>query len=203
MSRPQLWVVAGPNGAGKTTLTRHHFVSRIPVVNPDDIAVAINPAYRGEPAILLQAGRAALAQRQKHLDACESFAIETTLTGKGELALIRRAADKGYKINLVFVGISDAQLSAGRVAERVRRGGHTVPLGDILRRFNRSLDNLSAALATADRAMVLDNSSARRKLLLSIEDGRVKHAARTLPDWARTAVPSGLQQVKTSTHRMR
>jgi hypothetical protein len=129
--------------------------------------------------------------------------VETTLTGKGELALIRRAVDKGYKINLIFIGISSAQVSAGRVAERVRRGGHAVPLDDIFRRFDRSLDNLSSALAMADRAMILDNSSARRRLLLSIEDGRVKHAAKTLPDWAKTAVPAGLQQVKTKTHRVR
>jgi predicted ABC-type ATPase len=203
MSRPQLWVISGPNGAGKTTLTRHHFADRIPVVNPDDIAVELNPDHRGETTVLLQAGRVALARRQKHLEAGESFAVETTLTGKGELALIRRAVDKGYKINLMFIGISSAQVSAGRVAERVRRGGHAVPLDDIFRRFDRSLNNLSSALAMADRAMILDNSSARRRLLLSIEDGRVKHAAKTLPDWAKTAVPAGLQQVKTKTHRVR
>lgn len=173
-------MVAGPNGAGKTTLTRHHFADRIPVVNPDDIAAEINPSHHGEPTVLLQAGRAALARRQKHLEAGESFAVETTLTGKGELALIRRAADKGYKINLIFVGISSVQVSAGRVAERVRRGGHAVPLDDLFRRFDRSLDNLSSALAMADRAMILDNSSTRRKLLLSIEDGRVMRCSRSI-----------------------
>ena len=39
---PQLWVVAGPNGAGKSTLTRRYLAGRLPIVNPDDIAQALD-----------------------------------------------------------------------------------------------------------------------------------------------------------------
>lgn len=191
--RPQLWVVAGPNGAGKTTLTGQHFAGRIPVVNPDDIANQINPGHQGSPATMVAAGRLAIAQRHALLSEGKSFAVETTLTGKGELELMRRAAAQGYKVNLFFVGLDDAQLSAGRVAQRVRSGGHPVPLDDIFRRFDRSLSHLSEALTLADRAYVLDNSGLRRQLLLSMENGRVKHMTRQLPEWAKTAIPTGMQ----------
>lgn len=194
MSTPQLLVIAGPNGAGKTTLTGDYLAGRIPVVNPDDFAKQLDPNHNGDRAVMLAAGRMAIEQRQSLLSARQSFAVETTLTGKGELELMRRASAQGYKVNLVFVGLNEAPLSAARVAERVSRGGHPVPLDDIFRRFDRSLANLHAALPTVDRAFVLDNSGDRRRLLFSIENGRVKHLAKNLPDWAKTAVPADMQQ---------
>lgn len=194
MSTPQLLVIAGPNGAGKTTLTSDYLAGRIPVVNPDDYARQIDPRHNGDSAVMLQAGRMAIAQRQSFLAARQSFAIETTLTGKGELDLMRRASAQGYKVNLLFVGLNEAPLSAARVAERVRRGGHPVPLADIFRRFDRSLSNLHTALPMVDRAFVLDNSGDRRRLLFSIEAGRVKHLAKNLPEWAQKAVPEQMQQ---------
>ncbi|WP_342234415.1 zeta toxin family protein [Ralstonia sp. OTU4908] len=193
--KPQLWVVAGPNGAGKTTLTGQHFAGRVVVVNPDDIALRINPHHNGSSAVMVQAGREAIKQREALLAQKASFAVETTLTGKGELDLMRRASAQGYKVNLFFVGLDNAQLSAGRVAQRVRSGGHPVPLDDIFRRFDRSLANLSVALPMADRAFVLDNSGLRRQLLLSVENGRVKHFTKQLPAWAQTAIPAAMQTV--------
>ncbi|MCF6502376.1 zeta toxin family protein, partial [Escherichia coli] len=141
---------------------------------------------------MVQAGREAIKQREALLSQKASFAVETTLTGKGELDLMRRASAQGYKVNLFFVGLDSAQLSAGRVAQRVRSGGHPVPLDDIFRRFDRSLANLSAALPMADRAFVLDNSGLRRQLLLSVENGRVKHFTKQLPPWAQTAIPAAM-----------
>lgn len=194
-SRPQLWIIAGPNGAGKTTLTGRYLADRVDVVNPDDIALRIDPKHNGNKAVMVQAGREAIKRRETLLLERKSFAVETTLTGKGEIELMRRAAASGHKVNLVFVGINDAQLSVSRVAQRVRRGGHPVPLEDIFRRFDRSLANFTLALSLAERVIVVDNSLDRRRLVLSIENQRVKHVARSLPAWAKTAVPAALQSV--------
>lgn len=193
--RPQLWIIAGPNGAGKTTLTGKYVADRVTVVNPDDIALRIDPNHKGNKAVMVQAGREALRQRETLMREGKSFAVETTLTGKGEIELMRRAAANGYKVNLFFVGINDAQLSVSRVAQRVRSGGHPVPLEDILRRFDRSLSNFGLAQSLAERVFVVDNSLDRRRLVLSIENGRVKHVARQLPKWAKTAVPAAIQAV--------
>ena len=59
MSRPQLWMVAGPNGAGKPTLvlTHRQLAARLFVINPDEIALALDVARRNETAIMLRAGR--------------------------------------------------------------------------------------------------------------------------------------------------
>jgi predicted ABC-type ATPase len=93
---PQLWVIAGPNGAGKTTIADRWFARRIPVISPDYFAAKqlLSP---------VQAGRAALQEQERLLGEGTSFAIDTTLSGKRELALMKRATKMGYKTNLVFI----------------------------------------------------------------------------------------------------
>lgn len=193
-AKPQLWVIAGPNGAGKSTLAQKYLAGRLPIVNPDDIARAMFPAQPAAPMILLQAGRLAITDRRARLERGESFAIETTMTGRGELNFMREAADRGYKINLVFVGVRSVEHSRSRVAERVRSGGHPVPDADILRRFDRSLANLAPAIRLAHRALVLDNSGERTRLLLSRENGRTRRVTQRMPGWAKNAIPAALRR---------
>lgn len=189
---PQLWVFAGPNGAGKSTLVARQVRGRVPVVNPDDIARTRPPALDGGVDVLT-AGRVAVELRERYLRARESFAIETTLTGRGELSLIARANDAGYAISLYYVGLDDLALSVRRVATRVASGGHDVPRADLFRRFDRSRSNLAEALRLADRAFVLDNSGQRRRLVLVRSGGRARIVSRRVPPWVEAAVPADLR----------
>ncbi|WP_387490923.1 AAA family ATPase [Photorhabdus sp. RM96S] len=183
--RPQLWVIAGPNGAGKSTLVRRHLTGKVPVVNPDDIARELslhNPSLKNA-----EAGRLAIKQRAVFLQECRSFAVETTLTGKGEIKLMEQAVSAGYKVNFIFVGVHDVGLSAARVALRVRAGGHNVPVVDIFRRYDRSIINLPLAMNISDRVWIFDNSNKRRQLLLARDRDRVKQLSSYLPEWFRRA----------------
>lgn len=174
----RLWVVAGPNGAGKSTLVTRYLRGQFPIVNPDELAF-------GENGIgILEAGRRALEERRMRLDLGQNFAIETTLTGRGEIEFMRRARAAGFRIALVYVGLSSADLSHARVRFRVSQGGHHVPLDDVMRRYDRSTSNLRDAAAMADRVMLLDNSGARRRMLKVIVDGEVRFQAENLPAWA-------------------
>lgn len=182
MTPPQLWVFAGPNGAGKSTLVDRYVRGRTPVVNPDNIARSL-PYSLDEASRSLRAGRLALRERSAYLAAQQDFAIETTLTGRSELELMRSAARRGFKINLVYIGLRDVQHSIARVRERVGRGGHDVPFVDLLRRFDRSLDHLPTAMTLANRTILIDNSGRRPQFILSREQGRVKFVASTRPAW--------------------
>ena len=193
---PQLWVFAGPNGAGKSTLAARQVRGRVPIVNPDEIARTLPPARDGGVDVL-GAGRIALQERERRVGARESFAVETTLTGRGELALIARAKEAGYAVRLFYVGLDDLALSVDRVATRVAAGGHDVPRADLFRRFDRSRGNLAEALRLADRAFVLDNSGQRRRLVLVRDDGRTRVISRRLPVWVEAAVPLDLRVATT------
>ncbi|MDR3530673.1 MAG: AAA family ATPase [Rhodopila sp.] len=193
--RPQLWVFAGPNGAGKSTLVaRFHVTDRIPVVNPDTIASRLEPAHEGEPAIMLRAGRMAASERRMLLASGQSFGIETTLTGHSELRLMADARSAGYKITLVFVDLDDALTALARVRERVARGGHDVPARIILRRYDKSLENLPVAVGLADRCFIVDNMRDRHRLLLTIDEGRIRHRSRSLPKWAARLISETLSR---------
>ncbi|KAB2935024.1 MAG: AAA family ATPase [Candidatus Contendobacter sp.] len=186
MIRPQLWIIAGPNGAGKSTFVdKINIAHRIPLVNPDSIARALSDRTHAS----IEAGRQAVEMRRIYLANNTSFALETTLTGHSELMLMGQAKAAGYKVNLVYIGLPNASLSRLRVAERVRQGGHDVPLADIFRRYSRSLQNLAPALALADRAYVLDNAYKGCRLLFSLEAGRIKHRSLKMPEWANRAIP--------------
>lgn len=110
MIRPQIWVLAGPNGAGKSTIARRFFIGRIPFVNADDIARDLDPNDVNSISAHMRAGRIALELRDGYLNRSETFAMETTVTGKSELALMRRAREAGYKVNLIFVGIGNVAI---------------------------------------------------------------------------------------------
>lgn len=179
---PQLWVFSGPNGAGKSTLVDRYMAGRLLVINPDNIARDLD-GHLSDGQRVLRAGRMAVADRENLLRAGVSFAIETTLTGKSEIELMRAAAAAGYKLNLVYIGLNDLALSIGRVISRVASGGHAVPMPDLVRRFSRSQANLPVAMGLAERVFIFDNSGTRRQLIFLREKGRVKFQAAELPTW--------------------
>lgn len=190
----RLWIFAGPNGAGKSTLVQRYVAGRLPVINPDDIAARIAPERRNDLDVTLKAGREALRLRAACLNSGRSFVVETTLTGRTEIALIRQAREQGYRVSVVFVALRSPVLSLGRVTERVRRGGHTVSSADIHRRFPRSLANLALAVALADRTLVIDNSGQNRRFIARIEGGMLKRAVDPLPEWLEQALPNDLRR---------
>jgi len=191
--QPRLWVFAGPNGAGKSTLVkRHKVVDRLLIINPDEIAYSFHRSYKNDTATIAKAGRVAVEQRKQLIQARQTFGVETTLTGRSELQLMRLSKEYGYKVRLIYVGLDEVEQSNSRVAERVKRGGHEVSEEDILRHFDRSLNNLAPAIQLSNRVRVLDNSGRFCRLLLSVERGQTKFINRNLPEWFKGCVPREL-----------
>lgn len=81
----------------------------------------------------------------QELDRCaaagESFAFETTLSGRNYLRRIAEWRRQGYRASLFFLWLPDAETATARVAERVRQGGHDIPEPTIRRRFAAGWDN--------------------------------------------------------------
>jgi predicted ABC-type ATPase len=47
----------------------------------------------------------------------------------------------GYRVELVYFWVGNADLAVARVAQRVRQGGHDVPEATVRQRYQRSLWN--------------------------------------------------------------
>ena len=136
MVRPKIIIIAGPNGAGKTTFAREFLPNEAgcPVfVNADLIAAGLSP-FAPERAAL-QAGRLTLQTIARHVAERESFAYETTLSGRAYARQIPQWQALGYRVELFFLSLPSADMAVQRVAERVRQGGHNIPEATIRGRF--------------------------------------------------------------------
>jgi predicted ABC-type ATPase len=155
-------ILAGPNGAGKTTFAR----SFLPVeadlprfINADLIAAGLAP-FAPETASI-RAGRLMLEEIARCARRGESFAFETTLSGKSYLQAIKRWRAQGYSVNLFFLSLPNAETAIERVKSRVQQGGHDVPETIIRRRFMSGLNNFHKHYKLAvDDWTLYDNTGA-------------------------------------------
>lgn len=98
----------------------------------------------------------------------ESFALESTLSGRTYIELFRKWKDLGYRIEIVFLKLDSPKLSLSRIAARVAQGGHDVPKADALRRFERGWHNFERHYrALANEFTVYDASGPAPVLLTS------------------------------------
>ncbi|MCZ7592879.1 MAG: zeta toxin family protein [Kiritimatiellae bacterium] len=172
--KPICYVIAGPNGAGKTTYALNYLpkvAKCMEFVNADLIAQGLSP-LRMERA-LIEAGRILVVRLRELAGKRVDFAFETTLSGRSHAAFLRQLKRTGYQIKLYYLWIPSAEFSARRVAMRVKRGGHDVPLPMIRRRFGKSLRNLvTTYLPLADYISVMDNSKLNPELIAEYTGGR-------------------------------
>jgi predicted ABC-type ATPase len=143
MAQPTIYLIAGCNGAGKTTFAKEFLpkeVKCLRFLNADEIARGLYPLKPSAGAV--QAGRVLLMQVETSLRRRETFALETTLSGRTYIRLFRRALGLGYEIELHYLWLSSPAQAVARVRLRVRQGGHHVPAADIRRRFRRSMSHL-------------------------------------------------------------
>ena len=66
--------------------------------------------------------------------------------------------ERGFDVELVYVGTADVKINLDRILDRVAAGGHDVPEADVRRRAKRSIENAPAAAALCDFVFVFDNS---------------------------------------------
>jgi predicted ABC-type ATPase len=156
----EVLIIAGPNGAGKTTFALTFLrveAMGLAFVNADEIAAGLDPL--GDRLSDVQAARLMLDRIDGLVSAGQSFAIETTLAGRGYLRRIVQWRDEGYRVLLVFLSLASPGIAIERVQRRVRQGGHFVPEDVVRRRFDAGVDNLwHLYTPIVDGWAVLDNT---------------------------------------------
>jgi predicted ABC-type ATPase len=158
---PRILIVAGPNGAGKTTFAREFLVAEAncpTFVNADLIAAGLSP-FAPELAAR-KAARIMLDAIGEHVRYRESFAFETTLSGRAYAQHIPAWRALGFHVKLFFLWLPSAEMAIERVAQRVRQGGHNIPPDVIRRRYASGLKNFETLYKPlVDSWLVLDNST--------------------------------------------
>jgi len=113
--------------------------------------------------------------------------------------LLIRAARKGMRVRLIYVGLASPDLHIERVRARVLQGGHAIPEERIRQRWQSSRQNLIRLLPYLSELRVFDNSLEAGpqqgalpspRLLLAISDGQIVHSVPLdeVPDWAKSVM---------------
>jgi predicted ABC-type ATPase len=190
--KPVLIVIAGPNGSGKTTITtqilQHEWMEDAVYINPDQIAKDRFGDWNS-PNAIMQSVKYCEAMREDCLRERKSLIFETVLSADDKLDYIRRAHEAGFFIRFFFVATSHPSINASRIARRVMKGGHDVPITKVISRYYKSLLNCRRVSQIADRTYIYDNSIDNQEatLLFRMVDGKVfKRYIAVMPEWADT-----------------
>lgn len=138
----RILIIAGPNGAGKTVFATEFLPNEAncpTFINADLIAAGMSPFQPEEAAV--GAGRLMLELMGEYVKRGESFAFETTLSGRGYVRSIRNWQEQGYRVELFFLRLRTPEMAIARVKQRVLEGGHDVPEPVIRRRFHAGWEN--------------------------------------------------------------
>jgi predicted ABC-type ATPase len=182
-AQPLLVMLAGPNGAGKSTFFTSYLARLgLPFLNADVLAARTGmDAY--EAAAQVAEARRVMVERRI------GFVTETVFSDPvgAKVDFLAAAVEEGFDVRLIYIGIADARMSAERVKDRVRSGGHDVPLEKIMARYERTLANLERAVARLPTVLVYDNSSfeAPYRLVAEFRSGELhRQAGGVVPPWA-------------------
>lgn len=192
--KPVLIVIAGPNGSGKTTITtrilQHEWMENAIYINPDQIAKDRFGDWNSREAIM-QSVKYCEELREECLREQKSLIFETVLSAGDKLDYIRRAHDAGFFIRIFFVATSHPSINASRIARRVMKGGHDVPITKVISRYYKSILNCRRVSMIADRTYIYDNSVDNQEacLLFRMVNGRVfKRYIEDLPNWVHAII---------------
>jgi predicted ABC-type ATPase len=108
-----------------------------------------------------------MAQKVRH---GESFAFETTLSGRNYARHIVRWKQAGYHVKLIFLSLPSADVAVARVKARVSQGGHNVPETVVRRRFDAGLRHFETVYRQLVDSWVIYDNSGRAPRLVAAGD---------------------------------
>lgn len=192
---PLLIVIAGPNGSGKTTITSEviesDWMEDAIYINPDNVALEKFGDWNSTEAVI-ESARFCEKWREKCLRERRSLIFETVMSAPDKLDFIRRAKAAGYFIRVFFISTDNPAINASRIARRVMKGGHDVPISKVISRYAKSIINCTSIAKEVDRLYVYDNSidDCKAQPLFRLRDGVLgKQYVHEIPEWAKNILP--------------
>ena len=133
-------------------------------------------------ADVMTAGKIAVKKIARYFDEDITFNQETTLCGKSIINNITKAKNRGFFIELHYIGVESADIAKERVAARIKQGGHGIAEQDIERRYIETFDNLKTVLPECDLAAFYDNTIEFRRFAI-YKNGKLVRVSHEVSLW--------------------
>jgi predicted ABC-type ATPase len=193
--KPELIIIAGPNGSGKTSVTKrflhHEWADGTTYINPDEVANEMFGDWNSIESIIKAANYCA-EWRERCIEEKQSFVFETVMSSEDKIKFITKAKEEGFFVRLFFISTSNPAINASRIASRVMKGGHDVPITKIISRYFKSIRNCKNLSKIVDRLYVYDNSidGEDAKIQFRLSNGRLEKVyVKDIPLWAQILLP--------------
>jgi predicted ABC-type ATPase len=208
---PILFIITGSNGAGKSTVGATYLPPDIQknydVFDGDKTALLkmreLLPTIKSVKEARKMADEWMYEQFLKlsksALKNKEHFAYEGHFRDSATLKTPRLFKRKGFKVSLIFMGLSDPEQSELRVLDRAIHGGHNVPVYEIHSNFYGNLVMLNKNYKLFDELLVIDTSkSFQHEVLLQILNSKIQFytQSRSLPFWFVKFLPNLTKLIK-------
>jgi predicted ABC-type ATPase len=187
----QLYVLSGPNGAGKSTLSETFVPPGTDIFDGDkELAILKHKYPMTDSGTLYESANEYVFQARKNraITAGMDFAFETNFRTEEVMKTVAQFKEKGYQINLIFIGLPSVQASINRVDMRVKAGGHFVDAENVNKNYTGGLENLIKFYDRFDTVDIMqsnigENESFKISSLMTIKQGIITARAQDLPDW--------------------
>ena len=194
--KPELIIIAGPNGSGKTSVTKkflhHEWAEGTTYINPDEVANEMFGDWNSIESILKAANYCA-EWRERCIEEKQSFVFETVMSAEDKIKFITKAKEEGFFVRLFFISTSNPAINAARIATRVMKGGHDVPITKIVSRYFKSIKNCMKASMIVDRLYIYDNSidGEDARIQFRLSNGKLEKVyVEDIPEWAQILLPN-------------
>ena len=195
---PGLFIITGSNGAGKSTIGYTYLPEDIQkkysVFDGDKLVLVKKRELSQKIRSFKEAGKLAeewmysqfLEQTKTAIKNADHFAYEGHFRDEATLKIPKKFKKKGYRISLIFMGLSDPHQSELRVLDRATQGGHNVPLYEIQSNFYGNLVMLNKNYKLFDDLLIIDTSkSFRHEVLMQMSNRELSFYTeqKNLPAW--------------------
>lgn len=140
---------------------------------------------------ILKAANYCSELREQCLEAKKSFVFETVFSAQNKIDFVIRAKQAGFFIRIFFISTSNPAINAARIANRVMKGGHDVPITKIISRYYKSIRYCKTVSSIVDRLYVYDNSidDTDAQPLFRLSEGVLaKQYTSEIPEWAHALI---------------
>lgn len=208
---PDLYILMGANGAGKSTTGASHLPQHIQqhyeVFDGDKLYWAkIRELYKYVTPSIKEAQRLSLDWLFQHfeesvkaaIEKMDDFAYEGHLPDDENWKTPKRFRKKGYNIHVIYLGLKNINLSALRVFERAKLGGHNVPPYEIKRNFYGNLRQINKRFKWIDELKIVDTTDLPPKALALVQKGVINDALNhgKLPEWFENGLPKLFKKIE-------